>query len=131
MRIGAEQEFCLVDENWEPTNKADKILKDIDDPHFTSELTLYNLEINLDPPILNDLCFSELHNQLNELLEKAKSAAAKHKTKIILTGILPTVDTKFLEASYMTPLKRYQERRYRAAHKRGRRGKPSPQYHTV
>jgi len=107
VRIGAEQEFCLVDENWEPTDKADKILKDINDPHFTSELTLYNLEINLDPLILNDQCFSVLHKQLKELLEKAKSSAAKHGTKIILTGILPTVDTKFLENSYMTPLKRY------------------------
>lgn len=107
VRIGAEQEFCLVEENWEPTNKADKILEDINDPHFTSELTLYNLEINLDPLILNDRCFSVLHKQLNELLEKAKSCAAKHNTKIILTGILPTVDTKFLEESYMTPLKRY------------------------
>ena len=107
VRIGAEQEFCLVEENWEPTNKADKILEDINDPHFTSELTLYNLEINLDPLILNDQCFSVLHKQLNELLEKAKSSAAKHNTRIILTGILPTVDTKFLETSYMTPLKRY------------------------
>ena len=107
VHIGAEQEFCLVEENWEPTNKADKILEDINDPHFTSELTLYNLEINLDPLILNDRCFSVLHKQLNELLEKAKSSAAKHKTKIILTGILPTVDTKFLETTYMTPLKRY------------------------
>jgi CBS domain-containing protein len=107
VRIGAEQEFCLVEENWEPTNKANKVLKDINDPHFTSELTLYNLEINLDPLVLNDLCFSELHKQLNELLEKAKSSAAKHKTKVLLTGILPTVDTKFLETAYMTPLERY------------------------
>ncbi len=108
VRIGAEQEFCLVDENWEPTNKADKILEDINDPHFTSELTLYNLEINMDPLALKDRCFSELHKQLKELLEKAKSSATKHGTKVILTGILPTVDTKFLESSYMTPLKRYQ-----------------------
>ena len=107
VRIGAEQEFCLVDENWEPTNKADEILEHINDPHFTSELTLYNLEINLDPLKLNDRCFSELHKQLEELLVKAKASAAKHGTKVILTGILPTVDTKFLETAYMTPLKRY------------------------
>lgn len=105
--IGAEQEFCLTNENWEPTNKADEIIRDIDDPHFTSELTLYNLEINLDPVVLNDRCFSELHKQLNELLDKARSSAAKYGTNVILTGILPTVDTKFLEMSYMTPLKRY------------------------
>ncbi|WP_297795295.1 CBS domain-containing protein [uncultured Eudoraea sp.] len=107
IRIGAEQEFCLVNEKWEPTNKADKILEDINDPHFTSELTLYNLEINLDPIVLNDRCFFELHNQLRELLGKAVSSADKFGTKVILTGILPTVDTNFLDTSYMTPLKRY------------------------
>ncbi len=105
--IGAEQEFCLTNENWEPTNKADEIIRDIDDPHFTPELTLYNLEINLDPVILKDRCFSDLHKQLNELLDKARLSAAKYGSKVILTGILPTVDTKFLGMSYMTPLKRY------------------------
>lgn len=105
--IGAEQEFCLTNENWEPTNKAEEIIRDIDDPHFTPELTLYNLEINLDPVILKDRCFSDLHKQLNELLDKARLSAAKYGSKVILTGILPTVDTKFLGMSYMTPLKRY------------------------
>ena len=107
VRIGAEQEFCLANESWEPSNKAVEVLESIDDPHFTSELTLYNLEINLDPIILNDRCFSQMHEQLRELLAKAEKAAADHGTNIILTGILPTVNEHYMGMDYMTPIKRY------------------------
>lgn len=105
--IGAEQEFCLTDAEWNPSDKAEVILKEINDPHFTSELTRYNLEINLDPLVLNGNCFSELHGKLNTLLDLAKEKAQNHDNKVLLTGILPTVDTPYLELDYMTPLKRY------------------------
>ena len=107
VRIGAEQEFCLANDTWDPSKKAERILEEINDPHFTSELTLYNLEINLDPEILNDRCFSEMHNKLNELLAKAEAVAEKHNNKIILTGILPTVNEGYMGLDYMTPIKRY------------------------
>lgn len=108
IHIGAEQEFCLVNDSWEPSNKAVEVLKEVDLPQFTSELTLYNLEINLDPLKLEGRCFSEMHKSLDAFLEKAEAAAEKYDTKVILTGILPTLRTKFLSLDYMTPLKRYQ-----------------------
>ena len=40
MRIGAEQEFCLVTKDWRPANNADPILEKINDPHFTNESQL-------------------------------------------------------------------------------------------
>ncbi len=108
IRIGAEQEFCLVDEGWQPSNKALEILEGVNDSHFTTEIALYNLEINLDPLPLKGRCFSEMHKQLDDLLEKAEQEASKHGDKIILTGILPTITQKHLELPYMTPIKRYQ-----------------------
>ncbi|MCX2718495.1 CBS domain-containing protein [Lentiprolixibacter aurantiacus] len=107
IRIGAEQEFCLADESWNPSNKAEKVLEEINDDHFTNELTRYNLEINLDPYLLEGDCFSKLHEQLDRLLLKAKEAADKVGDRIILTGILPTIDTPFLGMDYMTPMQRY------------------------
>ncbi|HMB62035.1 MAG TPA: CBS domain-containing protein [Eudoraea sp.] len=107
VRIGVEQEFCLVNEQWEPSNSATEILKALDDPRFTSELTLYNLEINLDPLPLTGPCFSEMHGQLNSLLEKADVTAAKYKVRVLLTGILPTLRPPYLSMQYMTPMKRY------------------------
>jgi CBS domain-containing protein len=108
IRIGAEQEFCLVDRNWEPSNKAMAVLKAIDDDHFTTEIALYNLEANLDPLAFSGTCFSELHSQLKELLAKASAKANKEGLKIILTGILPTIDSRHLKIDYMSPIKRYE-----------------------
>lgn len=107
IHIGAEQEFCLVNKRWEPSDQAVQILKDIQDPHFTSELTRYNLEANLDPLPLKGACFSTMHNQLNTLLDFAEGIAEKHGNHIILTGILPTIGTRHLSLDYMTPVERY------------------------
>jgi CBS domain-containing protein len=106
-RIGAEQEFCLVNRNWRPAKNSDILLEEINDSHFTTELARYNLEINLDPLLLQKDCFSALENQIRTLLKKAEVVAARHKTKIILTGILPTISKNELEFEYMTPNPRY------------------------
>lgn len=106
-RIGAEQEFCIVDKNWRPSINSEEILEALDDPHFTTELARYNLEINLDPFVLDGDCFQKIGNQLNSLLEKAKKKAKKFGSRIILTGILPTISQTELEFEYMTPNDRY------------------------
>ena len=108
IRIGAEQEFCLVDACWQPSNKASEILEAISDSHFTHELALYNLEINLDPLPLSGKCFSQMHHQLNRLLEKADKAAKEQAVKVLLCGILPTISKRHLDMGYMTPIARYQ-----------------------
>lgn len=107
VRIGAEQEFCIVDKNWRPTNNSEVILKDINDPHFTTELAQFNLEINLDPLELKGSCFSQLRSELDSFLKKADVVAKKHKAKIVLTGILPTISKNELEFEFMTPKPRY------------------------
>ena len=106
-RIGAEQEFCLVNNQFLPESKSLELLKDIDDPHFTTEISNYNLEINLDPLALGNTCFSQLHKQLETLLEKAKNAALKKDIKIILTGILPSLSVNNANEQNMTNVERY------------------------
>lgn len=107
LRIGAEQEFCLVDKNFMPKGNSLEILKLIDDPHFTTEIGNYNLEVNLDPIELKGSCFSNLNKTLQSYLEKAKNAAKEHNTKILLTGILPTLTLDYMSVKNMTPLPRY------------------------
>ena len=107
IRIGAEQEFCLIDEEFMPNGKSVELLKDINDNHFTTEIGNYNLEINLDPIELRNDCFSKLHKQLSGLLEKADKKAGNKKTKILLTGILPTLMLKHLSVENMTSIQRY------------------------
>ncbi|AXG68561.1 inosine-5'-monophosphate dehydrogenase [Kordia sp. SMS9] len=107
-RIGAEQEVCIVDSFYRPSFNALEILDEINDPHFTTELGLFNIEANLDPIVLKDNCFSQLEKDLTYLLEKAQKAAKTIKdNKIILAGILPTFKRSDLVFENMTPHKRY------------------------
>lgn len=108
VRIGAEQELCLLNENWRPANNATALLHTINDSHFTNEMARFNLEINCDPIKLSANCFEILENQLTKLLQKAANAAKKHDTKILLTGILPSIGLNELSLEYMTPSIRYQ-----------------------
>ncbi|MEM9941201.1 MAG: CBS domain-containing protein [Planctomycetota bacterium] len=107
IRIGAEQEFCLVQPDLRPARTGPEVLASISDPHFTSELALWNLEINLDPCDAEAGCFSRMENQLNQLLNRANNAARNLDGRIILTGILPTIRKSELDFKYMTPNPRY------------------------
>lgn len=107
IRIGAEQEFCIVNNDFYPNNNSLTLLDDINDDHFTTEIGNYNLEINSDPLELKGDCFSKLHEQLSGLLQKAKAVCDKHDTKIILTGILPTLSLKYISDEHMTKIQRY------------------------
>jgi CBS domain-containing protein len=107
IRIGAEQEFCLVNEHWRPASNALEILKDINDEHFTSELAIYNLEINLDPVLLEGKAFSEVESQLSNLLAKAKTHTENKGSRIVLTGILPSLSKHEVNLDFITPMPRY------------------------
>jgi CBS domain-containing protein/gamma-glutamylcysteine synthetase len=118
-RIGAEQEFCLVDSNFRPSIRGPEILAAIDEPHFTTELARYTLEINLDPIELKDRPFSQLHGQLDELLDRAERAAARFGDKVVLAGILPSIGMTELDSRFMTPAPRYEMLQERIRRMRG------------
>lgn len=107
-RIGAEQEFCIVDKYFKPSRNAPEILQKIDNHHFTSELARYNLEINLDPFELKGNCFRKMHSQLTKLLRMADKIVHENDEKIILTGILPSIDYRAVQMNYLTPKPRYE-----------------------
>ena len=107
IRIGAEQEFCVVTKDYFPNDNSIDLLREINDDHFTTEIGKYNLEINSDPLLLQEDCFSQLQNQIETLLEKAQKAAKKKDSKIVLTGILPTLRLKHISEDYMTDRPRY------------------------
>lgn len=107
VRIGAEQEMCLINSDYRPADKSLEIIKAIDDPHFTTELASYNMEANLDPVQLGNQCFQSMQDQLVSLLKKARTKAEEHGTRILLTGILPTISRDELRMEFMTPIPRY------------------------
>ena len=65
IRIGAEQELCLVDRHLKAWPKAMEVLEKLDDgDRFTTELAKFNLEINLKPLEFRDNCLSQMEDDL-------------------------------------------------------------------
>ena len=106
-QIGAEQEICIVDSQYLPATTNLDILAKINDPHYTHELALFNLEANLDPLALKGNCFSKTETDLLHLLNKGQQVAATFDNHLLLAGILPTLKYRHLQFEYMTPIPRY------------------------
>jgi len=106
-KIGAEQEICIVDKQFRPAKTNLQILERINDPNYTNELALFNLEINLKPRQLQGSCLSQLEKELLSFLKKGQKAAAHFDNHLIITGILPTLKFRHLQFEYITPIPRY------------------------
>lgn len=107
-RIGAEQELCLIQPDFSPAMTGPEILSQIDAPAYTSELARYNLEINLSPWELQPDTLAGIHRELKELLALGDRVSQHWNSRIILAGILPTIERRHLQPKYMTPAQRYQ-----------------------
>lgn len=106
-RIGAEQEVFLVDRQWRAAPAALRIIEKLGDPHYVTEVALFNLEMNLDPLVFEGTCLRALEEQLLHLLLRARSAAHELGNEIVLTGVLPTIRRSDLTLENMTPIPRY------------------------
>ncbi len=108
-RIGAEQEMVLVDQKTlKPKTNAMKALDIMkNDKWVETELAKFNLEINLNPLVLQGKCFSMLEKETKTKLNKIQKTLNKLKTSIVLTGILPTLVKTDLDLKNLTPKKRY------------------------
>ena len=106
-RIGAEQELCLVNHQYEPMRNNLEILEAINDEHFVPEIAQFNIEANLDPLDFDEDCFVKMELQLRELMSKAHFSAEQLGAKIVMTGILPTLQKDHLQFDFMTPNPRY------------------------
>lgn len=107
IRIGAEQELCLIDKNFRPAPLNMEVLAKANNPLFTTEFARFTLEINLTPHEFKGKCLSEMEKELNELIEKLRKTAQSLGSDIIMTGILPTIRKFDIEVENITPVQRY------------------------
>ena len=108
IRIGAEQEMVLVDNYCKPKPVAPKILKRMSKQGWlTSELSKFNLEINLSPQIFENKALSTTEAELRQCLELVQQELDKEDAHIILTGILPTLRKFDLDMKNVFPKRRY------------------------
>nr|HEX4314690.1 CBS domain-containing protein [Kofleriaceae bacterium] len=106
-RIGAEQEMFLIDDGWTAANVSLQMLEKLDDPHYTTELGLFQLEANADPQPFGGDGLSKMEKQLDALVTRAREVAATMGVAPVLTGILPTMRVNDLDLDSMTPSPRY------------------------
>jgi CBS domain-containing protein/gamma-glutamyl:cysteine ligase YbdK (ATP-grasp superfamily) len=108
-RIGAEQEMFLVDRAMRPAMKAMDVLERLNHPQFTTELALFNAEVNLKPQLFEGDCLWRMEQDLEGLLAQATRAARAEGIDVLLAGILPTVKQKHLRIENITPKERYRQ----------------------
>ncbi|MEO9870631.1 CBS domain-containing protein [Ekhidna sp.] len=106
-RIGAEQEVCFVDKNYQPAPVNSKVLDIIRDKHFTYEHASYNAEINLDPLEFTHESLNTLEANLIKHISYLTSTAKTIDTDVVLVGILPTIEREHLTSDFFTPIGRY------------------------
>lgn len=107
MKIGAEQEICLIDPHYKPANKAMEVLSALNNDSFTTELAKFNVEANLSPQDFKGSCFSLLENEIKDLLGKLRKVTDELDINFLMTGILPTLRKFDLGMENITPLPRY------------------------
>jgi CBS domain-containing protein/gamma-glutamylcysteine synthetase len=107
-RIGAEQELCLVDKNAKASPMSMQVLEKLGDNAFTTELALFNLEINLEPLEFTGKCLSQMEKNLQKRVNKVREVVNELGGEIILTGILPTIRKIDIDIGNLTPLHRYE-----------------------
>lgn len=105
--IGAEQELCLINKYYKPAYKAMDILEEFHPEWLTTELAQFNLELNLNPQVFEGSAFHRMETELRQNLDKLSTVAANHDTRILLTGILPSLRKFDLSMKQLTPKPRY------------------------
>ena len=109
MRIGAEQEMCIVDKDtFKPACINMEVLEKMKEWEWvTTELAQFNLETNLTPLEFVGNCLSELEKENAEGLEKIRHVLKDFNAEVVLTGILPTLRKFDLDMKNLTPKPRY------------------------
>src|SRR5260370_38333581 len=109
LRVGAEQEMFIVDRSLRPAPVALEVLERASAERLTTEIARFNLEANLPPLELTGRCFHLMHEELKEVLAKARLSAEEFGADVLLTGILPTLRGTDLMLANLTPMPRYHE----------------------
>ena len=109
IRIGAEQEMCLIDKkSMKPAPIAMQALERLKGHSWVeTELAKFNLEINLNPRIFQGSCLGDLEKETLEYLSIIRQNLEPLNADYLLTGILPTLRKWDLELHNLTPRKRY------------------------
>ena len=105
--VGAETELFVIDGAARPLPGNTSICAAVGDQRIIPELNRYSLELNSSPTLLAGRPFSVLERELNMLLDRVAGVASDRGGRLVLIGILPTLQRADLAPGMMTDLPRY------------------------
>lgn len=109
VRVGAEQEMCIVDsKTFKPAKINMQVIKAMKGtPWLDTELAQFNLETNMTPQEFKGSCFRLMEEENLQMLGKIKETVKAMGANIALTGILPTLRKTDLDLENLTEKPRY------------------------
>jgi CBS domain-containing protein/gamma-glutamylcysteine synthetase len=108
IRIGAEQELCVVDKDtFKPKPIAMEVIEKLKLPWLETELARFNLETNVTPQVFTGKCFHAVESEIRSNLTELNQGLSEMGAGMVLTGILPTLRKFHLDMNYITPMRRY------------------------
>jgi hypothetical protein len=105
--VGLEVELNLTDLAGDPAMVNAQVLERVASADFQTELGQFNVEIGVEPRLLVDGVFSELEEALRGTLNCAEREANGVDAHMMLIGILPTIDSRHLNADALSANPRY------------------------
>src|SRR5918996_3879211 len=105
--FGLEIELNLTDDAGDPALVNAAALEAIADPDFQTELSQFNVEINVAPRLFGGGVMSELETGVRRSLNGAEERARTVGAHMMIIGILPTVDEAHLNAESFSASPRY------------------------
>ena len=104
---GFEIEAWLIDAQYCPAPRNAEFLAASDDALTSPELARFNVELNNEPQPIKGRAFSAFEAEIFQTWEHACETAEAVGTRLLLTGILPTVEPGHLSVANMSDLNRY------------------------
>ncbi len=105
--VGQEIELNLVDEHGAPSMRNAAVLDAIADPAWATEVGQFNLEINVPPRSLDGDAFDGLEAEVRASLNAADAKARGAGSRLVMIGILPTLQKEDVHEGAMSANARY------------------------
>ncbi|MFJ5234124.1 glutamate--cysteine ligase [Kitasatospora sp. NPDC088391] len=105
--MGLEIELNLADEQGLPMLGNEQVLDAISSADFQTELGRFNIEVNVAARRLGGHVFEDLREELDTCLRYADRRAAAAGARLVMVGILPTLDLEHAGLEAMSRNDRY------------------------
>ena len=104
---GYELEAWLIDREARPAPLNEVFLQQLDNPMVVPELARFNVELNDHPQHLWGSALSRFEASLGATWQRCRQVAADLHLRLVMIGILPTLEEAELSQANMSDLKRY------------------------